>query len=322
MTADPSVPADPGRSQAEEVRRGVWAGAAAFAWWGCVFPLQLIALNAAAEQGAEAGVVAPAAVAAGPWSCEILAHRVLWTHLVCLMLLAALGQRGQLRPLLSSRRMALPLAASSALIGVNWGVFILAVATGRLNETSLGYYLNPLLSIVLGVALLGERLSRLQRGAVTLAAAGVAWETFRRGELPWIALIVAAAFGLYGLLRKQIPAGPIPGLAIESLLLVPLAAAYLGYRWIAGPPLAFGATWPLTVLLAASGVATAAPLIWFAVAARRLPLSTVAFLQFITPTGQLITALAAGGESLSSGALAAFALIWLGVAAYLADSWR
>ena len=184
---------------------------------------------------------------------------------------------------------------------------------------SLGYYINPLFSVALGVFVLGERLRRLQLFALALATAGVTWETYRLGELPWISLLVAFAFGLYGVFRKQINAAAIPGLAMETALLLPLALGYLLYRETLGPAPAFGRDTLVTVLIILSGIGTAAPLIWFANAAKRLPLSSVAFLQFIVPTGQLLVALRSTAKrSLRRRSLRSLHLR-LGVAAFVWD---
>ncbi|QDU87479.1 EamA-like transporter family protein [Pirellulimonas nuda] len=303
----------------DQHRSGLGYALAAFGWWGFVLPLLMLALNAALAGFDGKG---PGAASRVDWTLEVLAHRTVWTLLFCLLLVGRAGQGGQVLAIVRSRRRLGLLAATAACIAMNWGFFGLGAATERLSQASLGYYLNPLLSIALGVVVLGERLRPFQVLAVGLAAAGVAWETARVGQAPWIAILVALAFGLYGLFRKQIAAGALTGLTTEVLLLTPLALAYFVYREAYGPELAFGRGWLVSVLLILSGAFTAAPLIWFNRAAKRLPLSTLAFLQFLTPTGQLLTAVLVNGESLPTGALISFALIWLGVAAFLADAGR
>lgn len=298
---------------------GLTYALAAFGWWGFGFPLFLLALNYAQGLAQPAGPDTPSR---WHWALEISAHRIVWSLVVCALLLRG-GKVGlaSLRSVLS-----LPifgwLVLSSLLIAINWGGFALGAVTERLNQASFGYYINPLVSVALGMFFFGERLRWLQWVAVSLAAAGVACETYNQGQVPAIALAVAFSFGLYGLIRKRIPVGSLAGFTIETALLVPLAFGYLLWRWLAGPELAFGQGWLVTLLLVSSGVATAAPLIWFGNAAQRLPLSTIGFLQYITPTGQLFIAVWFNGEHLLPGTLLAFGFIWLGIAVFLIASSR
>ena len=291
-------------------RSGLIYALAAFGFWGFVFPLMMVALNATE-------VLTPTGASRLEWSLEISAHRIVWSLVVCYGLLA-LQPKGFTEVGRAMRSRAIGwFVLSAVLIATNWGGFVFGAATDRLSQASFGYYINPLWSVVLGMVFLGERLAWPRLVAVGLAAAGVAWETFVQGQIPLIALLVAFSFGLYGLIRKQTTAAPIVGFALETAILAPLAIGYLAWRWHAGPPLSFGTNWQVTLLLLASGVATTAPLVWFANAARRLPLSTLGFMQYITPTGQLLVAVLANGESLSLGSLGAFALIWLGIAVFL-----
>lgn len=299
-----------------QYRSGLVSGVLAFGWWAVVFPLLLVAINA---RVAQLGYFDQGRATRFDWSLEFMAHRALWSTATCTVLLAWLGRWRQVGELARSPRSMLLLGGTAMLVLGNWTGFVYGAATDRLSHASLGYYINPLVSVALGVLVLGERLRKVQALAVLLAALGVAWETWRLGSLPWISLLVAFAFGLYGLFRKQINATAVPGLFIEGVWMLPLAGGYLGYRWAYGPPLAFGTDAVATVLLLFSGVATAAPLIWFANAAKRLPLSTLAFLQFIVPTGQLLVAVTLNGEHVSAGGMITFVLIWLGVAAFLAD---
>lgn len=304
------------RLHAATQKSGLINGVLAFGWWGLVFPLLILAVGARLEY---LGHLEPGRATQWDWSLEFLCHRSMWALVTCLVLIGWQGRWPELKRLLTSRRSLCLLAVTAVLILGNWIGFVYGAATERLSHASLGYYINPLFSVALGVAVLGERLRRVQVLAIALAAAGVAWETYRLGQLPWISLLVAGAFGLYGLLRKQISAGAITGLTVETLLLLPLAIGYVMWRETAGPQPAFGRDGLVTALLIISGVATAAPLIWFANAAKQLPLSSVAFLQFIVPTGQLITAVTLNGEELKLMALVSFGLIWLGVAAFLLD---
>lgn len=286
----------------------------AFGWWACVFPVLLIAANTRAE--ATAGATQAARWA---WSFEFMAHRAVWALCVCLLLLACWKKGDELRALVKSPRTMGWLAVSALLIFGNWFGFVVGAATGRLSHASLGYYINPLVSVALGVVVLKEQMRPMQRVAVGLAAAGVAWETWRLGAAPWISLMVAFSFGLYGLVRKKLPVSAVTGLAGETAVMLPVALGYALYRETSGPPLVFGRDTAATALLLLSGVATAAPLIWFAKGVQSLPLSTVALLQFIVPTGQLLLAVTLNGESLNPKSLVTFAFIWAGVTVFLLD---
>lgn len=254
-----------------------------------------------------------------PW--ELLTWRVLGGLPLLLLFLAARRDLGSLLRAISDRGTRRRLLLSTALIGVNWYVFILAVVTERLSEASLGYFINPILSVALGVVVLGERLRRLQVAAVAAAAGGVATLAWEQGSVPWISLVLAGTFALYGLLRKRMAAGPATGLAIEMIVLLPAMISLqvgLHLRGSAG----FGGDAETTIALAVGGVVTTAPLVLFASGARRLRLATVGLLQYIAPTGQLALAVLAFGEPFGAKRAAAFALIGVAVAVYCADSWR
>jgi chloramphenicol-sensitive protein RarD len=208
------------------------------------------------------------------------------------------------------------IAGASALIAVNWLVYIWAVAQGRVMEGSLGYFINPLVNVALGVVFLGERLERPLQIAVGLAALGVLWLTLGLGHPPWVSLALAFSFGGYGLLRKVVPVGAVLGLCLETLILAPLALAYLVARGAQGS-LAFGAgNRSLDILLVLAGPVTAVPLLFFAAAARRLPLTTLGFVQYLSPTLQLLLAVFAFGEPLDTARTGAFVLIWAGLAVF------
>ncbi len=273
-------------------RRGLAAGAGAYLIWG-LLPMYLKLL---------AGVPAGA----------VLAHRILWTVLVMALVVAAIGGGARLRAALARPRLMLQLAASSLCIAANWLVYTWAVLDGRVLDTALGYFINPLVSILFAVALLGERLTLGQRIAVGLAALGVAVQTISHGELPMISLVLAVSFGTYGLIRKRADVDAATGLLIESLLLAPFAAAFLGLH--PGGP--FG--WPLPVLglLAAGGVLTAVPLLLFGLAARRLPLATLGLMQYLAPSMAFLQAIFLFAEPIDAGALLAFGCIWAGLAVY------
>ena len=251
---------------------------------------------------------------------EVLAHRVIGTVIFTALLLAGLRQMPELKQALRSRRELLSLLASGTLIGVNWGVFIWAVGAGRILETSLGYYLNPLVNVLLGTLLLGERLRRAQVISVALAGAGVAVMVVSHGELPWISLALAGSFGLYGLLHKLTSVRPIAALAIETGALAPLALAYVCFRVDpAGGALVTGTTLE-SALLALAGPVTALPLLWFASAARRLRLSTLGLFQYVAPTLALLVAVFLYDESFTRAHAVAFLLIWSALALYSVDA--
>jgi len=253
---------------------------------------------------------------------EVLCHRVVWAVAFLLVLSWRQGQVRGLVPALRSGRALALLSASTVCIALNWLVYIWAVVNGRVLEASLGYYINPLVNVLLGVAILGERLERPGRIAVGIAAAGVLWLAVHVGQLPWIPLALATLFGSYGLLRKIAPVGPLAGLTIETALLFPLAGGYLAWA-IASGRAAFlaGNPW-LDLGLLLAGPVTAVPLLLFAAAARRLPLSTLGFLQYLSPTLQFLLAVLAYGEPFDRAHAVAFALIWTAVALFAAHRAR
>jgi chloramphenicol-sensitive protein RarD len=204
------------------------------------------------------------------------------------------------------------------LTGSNWLVFVWAISAGRLIEASLGYFINPLVSVLLGRIFLGERLRPMQQAAVGLALAGVLWRVWQVGSLPWIALFLALTFGFYGLLRKRAPVDAISGLFVETLITAPIAVAWL--LWLAaGDALQFGEDPLVSALLPLAGVLTAVPLMLFAVGAQRLPLATVGFLQYVAPSLNFLLAVFVFREPFDLAQLVGFALIWAALAIYSAD---
>lgn len=247
---------------------------------------------------------------------EIIAHRVLWSLLLVAGVLAA---RGALRPVwrhAANPRTLARAGLAAALVMTNWLTFVWAVNHDRILETSLGYFITPLVSIVLGVVVLHERLRPRQWVAVALALAGVAIEGWRIGGLPWVSLVLAASFGSYGLLRKQLPVDAAGGLLLETACAAPLAAFYL--LWL-GADGSFGTAPATDALLVASGAVTAIPLLLFAIGARRLPLSTMGFLQYVAPSLTFLVAILVYGEPMNLARLLAFFAIWVGLALYTAD---
>lgn len=252
---------------------------------------------------------------------EIVAHRVLWSTLFLAGLIALLpftGGFARVRSVLVQPRLLGLLAFTALLTSSNWMVFIWAIDAGRLLEASLGYFINPLVSVALGALFLGERLRPLQAIAVVIACVGVGWRVWQLGSLPWIALYLAGTFGLYGLLRKRAPVEAASGLFIETLLTTPLALAWL--LWLAHEgTLNFGGGAVTDWILPLTGVITAVPLMLFAVGARRLPLATVGFLQYIAPSLNFLVAVLIFREPFDTTQLVGFALIWFALAVYSAD---
>ncbi|MEI6485455.1 MAG: EamA family transporter RarD [Sphingomonadales bacterium] len=273
-------------------RAGLIAGLGAYVIWG-LMPLYLRLLH-----GFAAG--------------DVLSHRIAWSLLVLAGVLTASAGWGRLRDIFRQPKLVAMLFASAIAIGINWLVYTWAILAGHVLDTSLGYFINPLVNVIFGVTLLGERLSRMQWAAVALAAIGVAVQTIELGYLPWISLVLAASFGTYGLIRKTAGVDGLSGLAVETLLLAPIAFAWLATRPynVSDMPLA------QIALLAASGIITATPLLLFGRAARILPLSTLGLLQYLSPTLVFFQAVFLFGETLAPARLAAFGCIWVGLALY------
>ncbi len=248
---------------------------------------------------------------------EVLAHRVVWSLMLLLLASALTGRLGAARRALG-RGKRLYVAASTLLIATNWLTYIWAVQQGRVVEASVGYFVNPLVSVLLGVAFLRERLRRPQILAVALAAAGVLALVIRLQTFPWLPLTLAFSFGLYGLVRKRAGVDVVGGLLAETALLAPPALALVLLRARAGSG-AFGGELSTTLLLIAAGPITAVPLIWFAQGVRHLPLSTVGLLQYVTPSLQLLLAVAVYREHFGPAHAAAFACIWSALALYSWD---
>jgi chloramphenicol-sensitive protein RarD len=249
---------------------------------------------------------------------EVLSHRIAWS-LPCLAVLLALRHRGpELRRALGSPRTRLLLLASTVLIAANWLTFIWAVNNDRVLDASLGYYINPLVSVLLGFVFLGERLRRLQALAVVLAAVGVVALTARHG-LPWPSLVLAFSFGSYGLVRKVADVPGMVGIFIEIALLAPLTVGYLVWLRLSGEGAFATGEAGLNLILVAAGPVTVVPLLLFAEGVRKLTLATVGFLQYMTPTGHFILAVAVFGEPFDAVHLVAFAFIWAALALYTYD---
>lgn len=283
-------------------RRGLAFGVGAYALWG-LLPLYFRLLGP---------------IDAG----EIVAQRVLWSALLVAGIVVVARRGAALRRAFADRRALANLIASAACIAVNWLVYVWAVLHGQVLAASLAYFLNPLLNVLLGVVLLGERMNRTQGIAVALAGAGVALFAFGSS---WVALGIslslAISFALYGLIRKTVSVGALEGLMVETTLLAPVAFGYL--LWLgAGRPLAFEAGPGMAALLVLAGAVTTAPLLLFSAAARRLRLATMGMLQFLAPSLQFLLAILVFGETLTPVRLACFGLIWAGLAVYVVGGRR
>lgn len=287
------------------MNRGIAYACAAYVLWG-VFPVYFKALAA----------VPP---------LEILGHRIVWSLTVCALLLLALRRLRWLADLRRQPRVLLWFTASAVTVGVNWFVYIWAVTAGRVVDASLGYFINPLVNVLIGALLLHERLRAGQWLAVGVAGAGVLWLTVQAGSLPWIGLVLAISWGVYGLLRKTAALGAIEGLTLETVVLLPLAAAYLFWLAQAGASSFAAGDAATRLLLAAAGPITALPLLLFAAGARRIPFSTLGVLQYISPSLQLLIGVWLYGEPFAERA-PGYALIWIALALFTAESllqgWR
>jgi len=287
---------------AREARKGAWSGFLAYGLWG-IFPLYF---KAVAEVPA----------------LEVLFHRVLWSFLVLVVLVAVTRRVGEIRTILADRRTALMLLGSTLLIATNWLLFITSVNTGRVIESSLGYFINPLVNVLLGSLFLSERLRGPQRASLLLAGAGVALLVGLHGQVPWISVALAVTFAFYALLRKLAPVESVAGLTFETGILAPAALCYIVWGAVSGNGSFLTGSVRLDRLLPLAGIITAVPLLLFGVAARRVRLTTLGFLQYVTPTGHFLLAVFAYGEPFGRGDLAAFLLIWGGLAIYTIDAVR
>jgi len=278
-------------------RRGFLFGFAAYLMWG-FFPLYWPLLRPA-----------------GP--VEILAHRIVWSLVAVLVLIVVARRWTHLRAVLADRRRVMFIAAGAVTIGVNWGVYIYGVNSGQVVETSLGYFINPLVTILLGVVVLGERLRAGQWVGLAIALAAVVELTFDYGRLPWIALTLAFSFGTYALMKKKADVGSTEGLALETLLLAPIALTYL----FAGGGGTFGnAGWANALLLAGTGVLTAIPLLMFGAAATKVSLTTLGLLQYTAPTVQFLCGVIVFHEQMTTARWVGFGLVWLALVVITTES--
>lgn len=294
-------------SQQKQQQQGLIAALGAFILWG-IFPIYFKMLSHVPV-------------------LEVLAGRVLWSLVLVLVIIAFTGRFPHVLDVLKDRRKLLVFTASTVLIALNWTTFVWAISNDRVLEAGLGYYINPLVNVGLGMLFLGERLNRWQTLAIILAVMAVVLMTVLLGKLPWVSLVLAFSFGLYGLMRKKAQTESVVGLTVETGLLVPLALGYLGYLMVTGNlqgGTLDGGFYDLdtTLLLAGTGAVTAIPLILFSYGAQRLRLSTVGIIQYVAPSIQVFLAIFVFGEAFSQPQFIAFSLIWIGLIIFIIDGLR
>jgi chloramphenicol-sensitive protein RarD len=288
---------------AKEDRSGLLAGIAAFGTWGLIPIYWKLFTNISAS--------------------EILAHRFVWTTGFLVGLLSWQGRWPEVREAIRSRRALLYCIASGLAISVNWFCFIWAVNVGRVIETSLGYFMTPLINVLFGATFLRERLTRWQLLSVLLALIGVLNLTLGYGRFPWLAITLCVSFGLYGLLRKKSGVRPIPGLFLETTLLTPIGALYLVYLQQGGHSAFSSAGASMILLLISTGIVTGVPLVWFGHAARHLRLTTLGFLQYLSPSGSFFLGVFLYHEPFTRTHLITFTFIWIALAIFTAEAiWR
>lgn len=284
----------------DDTRFGLLYGFLAYAMWG-VFPLFFHLLRAVP-------------------STEVLLHRVVWSFLFVSITVLLLGRHQRIVHSLSQRHVVRALLISSLLVSINWLVYIWSVAQGRVVESSLGYFLTPLVSVFLARVFLKEALSKGRQLAIGLATIGILWLIYRMGFLPWISLVLAVSFGLYGLVRKQVKLDTLTALTIETAFMLPLALIYWGYLLDSGASSFDFNHMEITTLLMVSGIVTAAPLLFFASAAKKLSLSALGFMMYINPTLQFLIAIFVLQENFDHNQLIGFSFIWLALIVFSIDS--
>jgi chloramphenicol-sensitive protein RarD len=288
------------------MKRGVWYAVAAYTLWG-VFPIYIKWLQAV-----------PA--------LEILAHRVVWSLVFVTALLTLQRHWKWVREVIARPAMLGRFVATATVVSMNWGIYIWAINSNRVVDASLGYFINPLVNVLLGALVLHERLRPGQWASVAIAASGVAWLTVQGGTLPWIGLTLAVSFGLYGLLRKTAALGALEGLTLETTLLFPIALGYLVWLALNSQNTFVDATPAMRWMLVAAGPVTAVPLLLFAAGARRIPFTLLGLLQYIGPSIQLLLGVWLYHEPFAPAKAAGYALIWAALALYTAETlwqnWR
>ncbi|MGB5245649.1 MAG: EamA family transporter RarD [Woeseia sp.] len=296
-----TTPQVTGESPQARTRNGVITGLIAFCSWGFL-PIYFKYLQAV-----------PAA--------EVLAHRIVWSVPFGALIILARSQWPEVRNIFQNRRTLSLLALSALFIALNWLVYVWAVQNSQIFQASLGYYINPLMYVLIGVFFFQEQLRRLQIAAIVLAAVGVAVLTFSGGQFPWISIVLAVSFTIYGVVRKHTEVGGMPGLFTETLILAPFALGFLGFLLQTGHSSFSSSSLAFDALLMLAGPFTVVPLLCFALAARRLQLSTIGIMQFIAPSLQFLVGIAYG-EALTLAHIICFACIWTAVFVFSWDAWR
>ena len=299
MAIATTTPARPGTTAAGN---GLTAAISAFVIWG-FFPLYLMGLTSVSAM-------------------QITAHRIAWSCVFVLAWLAVTGELGKLRAAVSRKGVLLRLSASAFFIAANWLAFAWAVNHDRVLDVNLGYYIGPLINVLLGIVVLSERLDRTQWTAVAFATAGVLYLSIIAGHAPWVALTVAISFSLYGLIRKTVAIDALPGLAVETILLAPFAAGYLIWCEAQASGVLGHSNAVITTLLLLSGVVTSVPLFLFSYGARRIPYSTMGVIQFIGPSLQFVCGLVVFKEPFGSARAIGFVLIWIALLIYAVHGLR
>jgi chloramphenicol-sensitive protein RarD len=290
-------------TEAARFRSGLVFGLIAYVWWGLV-PLYFAALQNAKVP---------------PW--EVLAHRITWSLPVLLLITAVTGGWRDVGRVLRDRKLVLTLLASSLFLAVNWFLYIYATDTRRVTEASLGYYMMPLVNAALATLFLGERLRPAHYPALALVAVGVCIPFVASGTFTWLAVALPVSFGIYGVIRKTVPVESTTGLTVETILMLPPSLGYLLYLGSVGENHMGGGV-GVSALIAFSGIVTVVPLLTFTLSIRRLQLLTISFIQFVSPTVQMVIAVTLLGESLTPDRVAAFACIWAAVLVFIADTVR
>lgn len=252
----------------------------------------------------------------------VVAFRILFSLVFVAIVLLIRGQMAEVGAALRNRRVLFTLTISAVLVAGNWVTFIWAIVNERVLDTSLGYFINPMVSVLIGLVLLGEKLSPLQWAATALAMAAIAIQAIGLGSLPWVAIVLAVSFAFYGYVRKTVDVGSSAGLMVETIVLVPVSLAYIAFTFVSGPTAGYVSDPQTLMLLALTGPATAVPLMLFAFAARQLPLSTIGMFQYIAPSMGFVTAIFLFGEPLETPRLISFALIWLSLVTFTIGSYR
>lgn len=287
-----------------ENQKGLLYALCCYLLWG-LFPLYWYPLT---HSGIDAG--------------QLLAQRIVWSALFSVVLVAVFKQTHVLLDALRRPKILLVFTCSATAIGLNWLIFLWAISNNHVLEASLGYFISPLFSMLLGRLFFNEHFNRIQLVAIVLAAIGIFWLAMPAGQVPWVALLLTLTFGLYGLLRKTAPLDALPGLALETLLLLPFALAYLG--WLAQQgQLVFVSLPPLLLAtLIGSGIVTTVPLLLFAAGARRISMSDLGIIQYVSPTIQFLLGLFLFGEAFDVSRFIGYGWVWLGVAVYLFGIWH